>query len=70
MTMPIQQVYLIRRGETEWSVSGQHTGVTGIPLMENGRPWPRRRRHFRRMSAGRRVITLRKGDGADESGTW
>jgi broad specificity phosphatase PhoE len=36
MSDPLPAIYLARHGETAWSLSGQHTGLTDIPLTERG----------------------------------
>ncbi|WP_422928847.1 histidine phosphatase family protein [Singulisphaera sp. PoT] len=36
MNSPLPEVFLVRHGETEWSISRQHTGRTDIPLTSAG----------------------------------
>jgi broad specificity phosphatase PhoE len=36
MSEVLPVVYLARHGETAWSLSGQHTGLTDLPLTPNG----------------------------------
>src|SRR6476646_1102599 len=33
----LKEIYLARHGETAWSLSGQHTGVTDLPLTDRGK---------------------------------
>ena len=36
MSEVLPVVYLARHGETGWSLSGQHTSLTDLPLTPNG----------------------------------
>ncbi len=49
------EIWLIRHGETEWSVSGQHTGRTEIPLTADGRHQAEALGHH---LAGRRFVLV------------
>jgi len=51
------EIYLIRHGETAWSRSGQHTGITDIPLTEHGRQQAGRLRQQLRAKNFQLVLT-------------
>src|ERR1700681_1896312 len=52
MNQHLPAIYLARHGETAWSVSGQHTGRTDIPLTERGE------RNARRLGERLRGLTF------------
>jgi broad specificity phosphatase PhoE len=51
-SLPI--IYLARHGETAWTLSGQHTGLTDLPLTEQGE------RNARNLGARLRGLTFRR----------
>src|SRR5262245_49890735 len=50
MSNKLPSIYLARHGETAWTLSGQHTGLTDLPLTERGEKNAR--------SLGQRLIGL------------
>ena len=42
MTEALPEVYLARHGNTAWTLSGQHTGLTDLPLTLDGEANARR----------------------------
>lgn len=42
MSKPLQTTYLARHGETAWTITGQHTGRTDLPLTQRGEANARR----------------------------
>ncbi|WP_199084370.1 histidine phosphatase family protein [Bosea sp. ASV33] len=46
MLKPLPRLYVIRHGETEWSLSGRHTGKNDLPLTEHGAAMARRLRAY------------------------
>ena len=54
MSQALPIVYLARHGETAWTISGQHTGLTDLPLTERGE------RNARRLEERLRELTFAK----------
>lgn len=54
MNQALPTVYLARHGETAWSISGQHTGLTDLPLTERGE------RNARRLADRLKGLTFTK----------
>jgi len=54
MSNELPIIYLARHGETAWTLSGQHTGLTDLPLTERGE------RNARRLAERLRGVTFAK----------
>ena len=54
MSEALPIVYLARHGETAWTLTGQHTGLTDLPLTERGE------RNARRLEERLREVTFAK----------
>jgi probable phosphoglycerate mutase len=54
MSEALPIVYLARHGETAWTISGQHTGLTDLPLTERGE------RNARQLGERLRGVTFAK----------
>ncbi len=54
MSEMLPVVYLARHGETAWSLSGQHTGLTDLPLTDRGK------RNARRLAERLKGISFNK----------
>ena len=52
MSAVLPIVYLARHGETAWTLTGQHTGLTDLPLTERGE------RNARRLEERLRGVTF------------
>jgi probable phosphoglycerate mutase len=53
----MDEIYLVRHGETEWSRDGRHTGRTDIPLTDKGREQGRALRVVLASHSFARVLT-------------
>jgi probable phosphoglycerate mutase len=57
----LARIYLIRHGETEWPLSGQHTGRTDIPMTARGEDGARELgQRLRDIQFGRGLTTPRQ----------
>ena len=55
--MPVKRVFLIRHGETAWSLSGQHASITDVALTKNGRALARQLAPILAKAAFGRIFT-------------